>query len=433
MTVEVSNGRSKTSLETVVLPSLLTGICASFVVGYLLGEDSIGGMRFDAARCHWPLIERFSTTSWVTAIAKDYCTANNPLLYMIASLLPLHDDQRIYHAITFSVAFLIWPLLAWAYHRRYSKYGIDWLWALFGASAILISPGFRSSAFWGDTDYLPFLFCAGTSLLISEFQDSGADKARAMSPFTLVALGVVSSCAFYIRQYYAFVPAFAAWTVITRTKTSPLLVCAIFLIAALPEMYLIYLWKGFNAPDFQRMFSPGVINIAKTGAILGLLSLPVIVGSIRRSLGDVLPRWWGMGSTLLASAGLLLFIVALRTTEWPESGGGIIVKAGLEMGALGTPFILTFSYFGLLAAIIFSTRSATNGVLAGAFLLPFFVASPTYQRYLEPALVVTLYLFADAQTARTIFNRRTVFYNFALSSLILAIGIVYYDFFNHRQ
>jgi hypothetical protein len=211
------------------------------------------------------------------------------------------------------------------------------------------------------------------------------------------------------------------------------MVCSIFFIAALPEMYLIYVWKGFNAPNFHGMFSPGMMNIAKTGAILGLLSLPVIAGSIRWSLGDVLRRWWGVGSILLASAGLLLLIIALRTTEWPESGGGIIVKAGLEMGALGTPFILTFSYFGLLAAIIFSTRSATNGVLAGAFLVPFFVASPTYQRYLEPALVVTLFLFADAQTARTIFNKRTVIYNFALSCLILAIGIVYYDVLKHRQ
>lgn len=433
MTVEGSYGRSKTSLETVVLLSLLAGICASFVVGNLLGEDSIGGMRLDAVRCHWPLVERFSTTPWVTAIAKDYCTANNPLLYVIASLLPIHGDQRVYHAITFFVAFLIWPLLAWAYHRRYSKFGIDWLWALFGASAILVSPGFRSSAFWGDTDYLPFLFCAGTSLLISEFQDSAPDKGRAMSPFTLVALAVISSCAFYTRQYYAFVPAFAAWTVLTRTRTSPLLVFIVFCIVALPEMYLIYLWKGLNAPDFQGMFSLGIINIAKTGAILGLLSLPVIAGSIGGSLGDVLLRSWGVGSTLFASAGLLIFIIALRATEWPESGGGIIVKAGLEMGALGTPFILTFSYFGLLAAIIFSTRSATNGVLSGAFLLPFFVASPTYQRYLDPALVVTLFLFADAQTAKTIFNKRTLIYNFALSCLILAIGIVYYDFLNHRQ
>jgi hypothetical protein len=140
MTVEVSYAPAKTSLETVVLPSLLFGACASFVVGYLLGEDSIGGMRFDTVVCHWPLVERFSTTSWATAIANNYCTANNPLLYMIASLLPLHHDQRIYQAITFSVAFVIWPLLAWAYHRRYSKYGADWLWASFGASAILISP-----------------------------------------------------------------------------------------------------------------------------------------------------------------------------------------------------------------------------------------------------------------------------------------------------
>ena len=167
---------------------------------------------------------------------------------MIASLLPLHGNQKIYHVITFVVGLLIWPLLSWAYYRRYSKYGIDWLWALFGASTILISPSFRSSAFWGTTDWLPFAFCAGTSLLLSRFQDSEADKARAIGPFTLVALAAVSACAFYTRQYYAFLPVFAAWIVLTRTKTSPFLVFSIFFLAMLPEMYLVYVWKGFNPP-----------------------------------------------------------------------------------------------------------------------------------------------------------------------------------------
>jgi hypothetical protein len=438
MTVEGSRTGVKGDLETVGLSVLLLSAVVSFLMGWLLGEDSTGGMRGDFYCGHWLMIERFTTTPWGTAVA-DYKSPMNPLLWIIASLLPLHGDQKIYHGITFVSGLLIWALLSWAYYSRYYKYGIDWLWASFGASAILLSPTFRSSTFWGNSDWLPFAFCAGTSLLLSRFQDSETYEARAIGPFSLITLAVVSSCAFYTRQYYAFLPIFAAWIALTRTKTSPFLVVGIFFLAALPEMYLVYVWKGFNPPMQHNMFNPAMINIWKTGATIGFLSLPIIVGCIRGSLSEVLPEWWGARSTAVALAGLLVFIMVimgLGPPEWLEEGfggggGGIIVKAGLRIGALGSPFILTASYFGLAAAILFAMRSATNGVLATTYLAPLFVAAPTYQRYLEPSLVVALFLFADTPTARIVFNKRSLMYNFVFAALILPIGIVYYDVFHH--
>ena len=421
------------------LSVLLLSVLASFLVGGLLGEDSAGGMCFDFYTAHWPTILRFSALPWSTAVA-DYYSPENPLLYMIASLLPIHGDPQIYHVITSVGGLLIWPFLSWAYYRRYSKYGIDWLWASFGASAILISPTFRSSAFWGNTDWLPVAFCAGTSLLLSRFQDSETDKARAIGPLTLVALAAVSACAFYTRQYYAFLPVVAAWIVLSRTQTSAFLILGVFFLAALPELFLVYIWKGLIPPTHQgENFHPALLNIWKVGAVSGFLSLPIIIGCIRRSLSDVLPEWWGARSTVKAVAGLLLFIIAimaLGAPEWLEKGwggggGGIIVKAGLEMGSLGTPLILALSYFGLVAAVLFATRSATNAVLAGTYLMPLFLTRPTYQRYLEPSLVVALFLFADTQTARTIFNKRVLICNFVFSGLILATAIVYYHLFHH--
>jgi hypothetical protein len=363
---------------------------------------------------------------------------------MIFSLIPLYGDQKTYHVITFVVALLTWPLLSWAYYRRYSNHGFGWLWALFGASAILVSPTFRSSAFWGTTDWFPFIFCAGTSLLLSRFQDSEADKASGIGPFTLVALAALSASAFYSRQFYAFVPVLAAWVVLTRTKTSPLLVLSFFGVAMLPEMFLVHLWKGLNPPPNQEQQGANfhaylhvslVVNLLMVGTMIGLFSVPIIVGCIRRSLSDVLPEWWGSRSTVIAFVGLLVFVIALRATEWPTAGGGIIVKTGLRMGALGTPFILIASYFGLVAAILFSMRSATNALLAGTFLAPFFISPlflglPTTQRYLEPSLAVALFLFADTRTAKRVFNKRVLTCNFTFSVLVLAIAVGYYHNFS---
>jgi hypothetical protein len=414
--------------ETVILSAVLLTVVVSFFFGFIMGEDSIGGARFDFDYFHWPIIKRFSTMSW-SAAAADYPSATNPLLYILASLSPFHNDQRTYRGMSFAIALLTWPLLTWAYHRRYSNNGIDWLWALFGASTILISPSFRSSAFWGTTDYLPFVFCAGTSLLLSRIQDSEDHESRPIGLFFLIAVAVVSSSAFYDRQFYAFLPAFAAYVLITRTGTSSFVVLGVFFIAALPEVFLIYLWKGINPPTFHGQFHPAMTNVLTVGAIIGLLSTPLIIGCIRRSVADVLPEWWGAWSNVIAFAGLFIFILALSGTSWPEAGGGIIVKAGLGMGALGTPFILTVSYFGLLAATIFSMGSATNALLAGAFVLPFFLAFPAYQHYLEPSLAIAMFLFADTRTARALFNKRVLKYNFAFTVIILVIGIAHYDVF----
>jgi hypothetical protein len=429
----------KPNLKVIGLCVLLLGAVASFIAGSLLGEDSAGDMRGDFYCNHWPTIQRFSTLPWSNAVT-DYYNPENPLLYMLASLLPLHGNPNIYQVITFAGGLLIWPLLSWAYYHRYSKYGIDWLWASFGASAILLSPTFRSSAFWGDTDWLPFACCAGTSLLLSRFQDTETGKARTAGMYTLIALAAVSACAFYTRQYYAFLPLFAAWILVTSTTTSRFLIFAVFFVTALPELFLIFLWKGLVPPTHQgENFHPALLNIWKVGAVCGLLTFPILIGCIRRSLADVLPDWWGARSTVLAVAGLLVFIMvitALGPPEWLEKrwgggGGGIVVKAGLEMGVLGTPFILTVSYVGLLAVILFAIRSAANALLAGSYLAPLFLTAPTYQRYLEPSLVIALFLFADTQTAQVLFNKRVLVYNWVFTAFILITGIVYYDVFRH--
>jgi hypothetical protein len=416
------------NLETVGLSFALLSVVASFFAGFLLGEDSVGGARFDSYEFHWPIIERFSVLSWSTAVA-DYPSATNPLLYILVSLLPFRSNQDTYHRMTFAIAFLTWPLLSWAYYRRYSDRRIDRLWASFGASTILLSPGFRSSAFWGTTDFLPFVFCASTSLLISGFQDSER-RHPAIGVLALVAVAITSACAFYTRQFYAFLPVVAAYTVLTRTDTSRFIVVGVFVTMALPELLLIYIWNGFNPPTFHGQFHPGITNVLVVGVMIAFLSTPLFVGCVRRSLADVFPEWWGTRSTVIAFAGLLVFIIVVGATRWPEAGGGIIVKAGLSMGAMGTPFILATSYLGLLAAGVFCMRSITNALLAGSFLLPFFLAFPTYQRYLEPSLVVALFLFSDSQTSRALFNKRVLACNFAFTGLILVLGIAYYDVFH---
>jgi hypothetical protein len=427
MTTIYATPRSE-KLETVCLLAVLAFVLISFVIGFLLGEDSSGGARGDFYNFHWKAIERFSQMPWRLAVV-DYPSATNPLLYMVASLLPL--GEKAYRILSTVLAFVIFLFISWAYHRRFSRSKVNWLWALFAASSVLISPSFRSAAFWGNTDCLPFLFSAIASISLSHFQNAPAKNSatkrwRAIDAFNLVVIVVTSSCAFYTRQFYAFVPVIAAWTLLTKNKVSPIVVLGLFTMAMIPELLLLYLWNGINPPTFHNQASPSLSNILLVGANVGFFSIPLIFGSIRRSLSDVLPAWWGLRWMIASFIGLAIFIVTLRKTEWPTFGGGIIVKAGVMMGAPGTPFILSMTYLGLLAVIVFSIQSSTNAVLAGAFLGPFLIAYPLYQRYFDPSFIVALLLFADMKMSAAIFQKRVLTCYFIFSSLLLIVGVVYY-------
>jgi hypothetical protein len=194
-----------------------------------------------------------------------------------------------------------------------------------------------------------------------------------------------------------------------------------------PEFYLLYLWKGINPPSFQHHTNPSLGNILLIGANVGLFSIPIITGCLyARSLRSLLPSWWGKRSTAFVFVGLIVFVVGLRTVEWPTLGGGIIVKAGSLMGTFGTPFILVLVYFGLLVAILFSMSSDINAILTASFIGPFLLSSPMFQRYFEPSLLVSLFLFSDIKTAKSIFTESVLIANFIFYIIILMIGLIYY-------
>jgi hypothetical protein len=79
-------------------------------------------------------------------------------------------------------------------------------------------------------------------------------EARTIGPFALVAVAVVSSCALYTRQFYAFLPAFAAYMVLPHTNTSRFVVFSVFfsgVAGSVPSLPL----EGAQSADISRAIS----------------------------------------------------------------------------------------------------------------------------------------------------------------------------------
>ena len=100
----------------------------------------------------------------------------------------------------------------------------------------------------------------------------------------------------------------------------------------LPENFSCISGKGESACTSSRT-NPAPLYVSGGQSLDGggddlFFSLRLSPAVSDRSLSDVLPEWWGSRSTVVALLGLLVFVMALRATEWPTEGGGIIIKIG---------------------------------------------------------------------------------------------------------
>ena len=397
------------------LAFVFLGVIVFYAIGFLHAENGSGGAESDFARFHWPSVQVFTTMPWRVAV-RDYPSATNPLAYMVASLVPWSQFGLRLANTVLGVATA--GMLALACRVRL---GMNWGPAALAGCLILLSPAFRATAFWANTDTLALFLAVFAALLLCLAARFRRPSLALQVCLTIIVAGVAAG-AFYTRQFYAFVPVAAAWALWRQLGFSPIVVGAVFALAALPELGLVSLWHGFNPPDFHGQARPGWSNVLLLGSNLAVFAAPLLAGAALPGRG-LLPAWWTRRATLAAAACLILLIVVMRGAVWPDAGGGLLAKAGLHMGWFATPFIVCCGVAGLSTALLTARQSSANAVLATAFLPPFLIAYPVYERYFDPVVLVTVLLFADVPTARAIGTVRGLGVYFLFSVGLLAVSL----------
>ena len=397
----------------------------TWLLGFAFGENSSGGARYDFTISHWPTSLMFADQPFL-AVIRDYPSSTTPLFHMLMAAMPWVHDPTAYRLTGFAIGTATLVIFGIAVHARFAKIWPDASVALLASGAVALSPGFRSAAFWGNTDVLPVLLTALVVLLLHD-PDTGTWRAHT-SLGRVVTVALVSAAAFYTRQLYAFLPVFSFWIMVTRTQVSRLLLCLIFGITAIPGLFLLQLWHGLNPPlaqaASQRDIGLQIKNLISVGALAAPFALPFLFArpAVKRP-----PK----AAIVAVIAGVCLFLLAFQDMVLLSLGGGVVTKIGLLLGPAGVPFVLLLSACGWWAIGTLLVAGLDDAIVFGLAIVPLLIMPSPFQRYLDPLAFVLLLLVASPTSTRRLVTERSVLAGYFFFMGLEMIGLVWYGLLRH--
>jgi len=241
------------NIKNYLIISLSTLIYFSFFLGFYFGENSIGsgGYKGDLT---WMLknLEIFQTNTFFDAIHHPEFFGNRtPLIYILhAYLNPFVSNVDTYRLSVFVLSFASPIILYICLVQKFTNTNKKILF--FISSFILLSPFYRTSAYWGlEVNY------AITTMLLSIYFLNILQKKKNinnLSSYVLISLlTFTSSLCIYFDQKFLIIPLLIFIYILKSEIKLKFKVYSIinYSIFSVPFFYLIFLWKGIVPPSTQ--------------------------------------------------------------------------------------------------------------------------------------------------------------------------------------
>ena len=169
-------GNSNVTLNQVILNNLLTAVIfISFIVGFFLEENSAGGGNIDELKHHWRNFQLFLNNDFFTAIkltaggsdalGNSYSSSRTPLIPIIqAFFISFFNVKKIfipedlfYFRFVIFILSLSAPIIFYKCLRKKFLFTQKDQLLLLSSLILLLSPYFRTSAYWGYTENFTFI------------------------------------------------------------------------------------------------------------------------------------------------------------------------------------------------------------------------------------------------------------------------------------
>jgi hypothetical protein len=385
-----------------------------------LDPGNILAQRYDFVLAHLPTAKRFAELPFLEALS-DYPAAPFPFFYMLmGALLALGASVLTLKVVSVGIGLvLLWLVYVQARTNR----GFPPAAAAVLVATVLISPYFRGTTVYANTDPLPL------ALLVAAYVLS--DRARDPRPVLALALACV---AVWVRQFYVFAPmAIFLREALGGGRDRLLRLAAIGAVMAVPVVALVLWWGGPTPPGLRgHIASAGpVTTVPVLFSIFGLYALPSAAATLlfHRSEFFAAARR-PLFLLCLAGFAALGVAVAVGIAELQAIGGGGAAFVGLER--FGVPVGVRSALFaagvvgvgGYLAYLVLQ-EPRTNAVLVLAALA--FVATTTlYQRYFDPLLPVLFGCVLRTRESESLARSWPVLLYPAIEIALTVMGYIHY-------
>jgi len=364
-------------------------IFLSFFLGFYFHEDSSGGGKIDFIHIYKNFI-LFKTIPFLEINWFLYESSSLPIYYLLIKYLIPLNNVFIFKLFNFFfsllVVFILYFTIKFKYNLKFHNINL-----LLISSLILLSPYYRTSAFYGLEENICYLFLTTSAFFYYYPKKSFI--------FKVLSIFFASLC-FYGRQYYAFLPIIIFFLLIDLNKifsSRNIIIIISFFIFLIPSLYFFNIWEGLAPPGYKssRPTKFQLDNILKMFSIIFIYTFPFFLLFIKQNYKLIIKYF------LILILLWLLFLLCFfnLTLTHQNIGGGAIFKLFIifNESSLIKILFLTSAFLGLLSIIYICYKNYILTIYFTIMLFLFSFMSIIFQEYFDPLTYLIILLFADTK------------------------------------
>tara|TARA_Y100000590_G_scaffold15367_1_gene18469 strand:- start:7718 stop:9040 length:1323 start_codon:yes stop_codon:yes gene_type:complete len=417
----------------------------SFFLGFYFDENSAGAGTYTGDWVHiWKNIQTFANNDLLTALkytdsseSSIYQSSRTPLIYVLNKLFnPFLYDPIVYRRSIFAIS-LTTPIIFYFCLKQKFRENYNSLFLL-AAFIPLLSPYYRTTAFWGLEENYGIIFMLLTFLVYNIFMESEhqSDKKNYAQLFLI---SFFSSCCLYFDQKLIIIPLICFFSIIFSKKIFKLKIYFSFLyfLFSLPYIYMIFLW-GALLPEGD-MIKRGIGtqlyfgHIGYATTIIAFYLLPFLFFRGKKITDQLIDFFSEKINYFFIIIFIFYLVYLLIFYNFNDIilGKGFIHKISIvffDNENLRKIFTYFSFFISWIIILLFINKKLKNYLIILFFFILSVVIRPILQEYFDPLIVILAFTFLSGQIYINAKNL-TILYLY-LTVLLISSNIYYFNLLN---
>ena len=425
------------------IPILLSSlVLISYFLGFYLDENSAGSGA-DTAELGdlvntWNNLELFLSNSIMDGVNATssldqsvYKSSRTPLVYIFHKIFnPFTDSIDSFRTSVFFFSLLGPIIFFFCLKQRFRSTKNSYLILI--SSLILLSPYFRTSAFWGNEENFGIISALLSYLFLQLFLNEKKYHFRKI--FLLISTIIISSMSVYFDHKLLLIPIICYFYILMAKDSLSIKILStlIYIFCSIPFIYLIYIW-GNIIPSGDANIRVGKLHLTHVGYAVTIISFylfPLIF--FFKEFSQILVSKFFEQKTniyliLLSIVYIIINIIFLDLHQDIGIGKGYIFKLSNIIFGLSI-YQKIFIYFSFLITwvilILTFQKKIMNILISSYFLILSIFTWPLLQEYFDPLIFILAFTFFKFDLK---INYKNSFFIFCYMGLFLIASNIYYN------
>lgn len=383
----------------------------SFVFGFIFLEEH-GASILDANQHTYPAINGLKENFFKNiSIYGNYGENSYPLHHIIFGYLIPFNVGTVYFKLSSCLISFIYLYFFYLIIKK--KFKFQKIELIFLTSLLILSPYFRSSAYWGLTENTGLGFAIISIYFFIICQNNNLFK---FSHLFLIC--VFSSLALYARLEFVFLCMFFYISFLNNLKIKKIIfTSSIYLIMTIPGLVLIFIWGGVLDEQWSGEFNY-LINISTIPrtllvifSLIGFYSIPflLILNSKNKFLKkkNIINFSYSLLICVLVFNLLNIDIFELDPSQNYPYGQGFVTNIAFRFTGIESGYLF-FSAIGLLISYYVFLISIQNKILIFCLLSVFSLRVHFFTEYLDPLIFILIFSLLNLGNSKINLNRKNI-------------------------